>query len=85
MHTPGSIGLYLPDARAVLTGDAVAEFQGEVIVGVFNTDRARAQESVARLAETDAAIAGFGHGEPVLADAAARIRSATDPFAEVRF
>lgn len=32
-HTPGSIGLYLPAADAVLTGDAVAEFNGHVIVG----------------------------------------------------
>lgn len=80
-HTPGSIALYLPDADAVLTGDTVAEFNGQVILGVFNTDRRAAVESVARLAATGAQIAGFGHGEPVLADAAARIAAATDVFA----
>lgn len=80
-HTPGSIGLYLPAANAVLTGDAVAEFHGQVIVGVFNVDRPAAVASVPRLAETGAQIAGFGHGEPVLADAAARLTDAADPFA----
>lgn len=80
-HTPGSIGLYLPAANAVLTGDAVAEFHGQVIVGVFNVDRPAAVASVLRLAETGSQIAGFGHGEPVLADAAARLTDAADPFA----
>lgn len=79
-HTPGSIALYLPEADALLTGDAVAAFNGEVILGVFNTDRAAAAESVALLAATGAQIAGFGHGEAVLTDAAARIENASDPF-----
>ena len=80
-HTPGSIALYLPVADAVLTGDTVAEFHGQVILGVFNTDRQAAVESLARIAATGAQIAGFGHGEAVLTDAAARIAAATDPFA----
>ncbi|MGV9801783.1 MBL fold metallo-hydrolase [Mycobacterium sp. NPDC003449] len=80
-HTPGSIALYLPTADAVLTGDAVAEFDGQIILGVFNTDRCAAAESASRLAATGAQIAGFGHGEPVLADAAARIAGAVDVFA----
>ncbi|MFI7166778.1 MBL fold metallo-hydrolase [Rhodococcus erythropolis] len=80
-HTPGSIALYLPEPDAVLTGDAVAEFHGEVILGVFNTDRALAARSLSKLAATKAHIAGFGHGEAVLTDAYKRIQSATDPFA----
>ncbi|ORA34612.1 MBL fold metallo-hydrolase [Mycobacterium aquaticum] len=80
-HTPGSIGLYLPAADAVLTGDAVAEFNGQVILGVFNTDRRAATVSLQTLAATGAQIAGFGHGEAVVADAAARIAAAVDPFA----
>ncbi|WP_430335264.1 MBL fold metallo-hydrolase [Rhodococcus sp. ACT016] len=80
-HTPGSIALYLPDADAVLTGDAVAEFDGQVILGVFNTDREAAARCLAKIAATNAQIAGFGHGEVVRVDAHERIRSATDPFA----
>jgi glyoxylase-like metal-dependent hydrolase (beta-lactamase superfamily II) len=79
-HTPGSIGLYLPAADAVLTGDAVAEFNGQVILGVFNTDRRAATEALVRLAATGAQVAGFGHGDAVLTDAAARIAAAVDPF-----
>ncbi|MGC0365126.1 glyoxylase-like metal-dependent hydrolase (beta-lactamase superfamily II) [Rhodococcus sp. 27YEA15] len=82
-HTPGSIALYLPDADALLTGDAVAEFNGEVILGVFDTDRVTAKLSLAKLVGTGAQIAGFGHGEAVLVDAGARIAAATDPFADV--
>lgn len=80
-HTPGSIALYLPAADAVLTGDVVAEFNGQLIFGVFNTDRSQLAPSVSRLAATDAQRAGFGHGEPILTDAAARIASAVDAFA----
>lgn len=79
-HTPGSIALYLPAADAVLTGDAVAEFNGQVILGVFNVDRQAATHSLSRLAATGAQIAGFGHGEAVLTDASERIAAAVDVF-----
>lgn len=81
-HTPGSIALYLPDADTILTGDAVAEFHGEVILGVFNVDRQAATRSLTKLAATGAQIAGFGHGEAVLHNASARIASAIDAFAD---
>lgn len=80
-HTPGSVALYLPEADAVLTGDTVAEFNGQLIFGVFNVDRSALKHAVTRLAATGAQRAGFGHGEAVLTDAAARIAAAVDPFA----
>ncbi|MBU9767053.1 MBL fold metallo-hydrolase [Mycobacterium sp. TNTM28] len=80
-HTPGSIALHLPAVDTVLTGDVVAEFDRQVIFGVFNTDRDQLAGSVRRLAETGAQRAGFGHGEPILTDAAARIAAAVDAFA----
>ncbi|NKR56907.1 MBL fold metallo-hydrolase [Rhodococcus hoagii] len=80
-HTPGSIAVFLPDVSALLTGDAVAEFDGDVILGVFDTDRAAAARSLTVLAATGARIAGFGHGEAVLVNASERIAAATDPFA----
>ena len=80
-HTPGSIALHLPEADAVLAGDAVAEFYGQVILGVFNVDRARTRDALSTLAATGAQVAGFGHGEAVLTNASQRIASATDPFA----
>lgn len=81
-HTPGSIALYLPAADAVLTGDAVAEFNGQVILGVFNSDRQAAAKSLSRLAATGAEIGGFGHGEAILEKAGERIATAIDAFGE---
>jgi glyoxylase-like metal-dependent hydrolase (beta-lactamase superfamily II) len=76
-HTPGSIALHLPESRVLFTGDAVARLaDGEVILGVFNADRAQALASLRRVAELDAAVACFGHGEPLTADAALALRAA---------
>jgi len=44
------------------------------MLGVFNIDRARAIESFERLCELPAEIACFGHGDPVLGSAQARLR-----------
>jgi glyoxylase-like metal-dependent hydrolase (beta-lactamase superfamily II) len=81
-HTAGSIALHLPGPRVVFTGDVVARDPrtrdpgAPVVPGVFNVDPARAAASCARLAALDAEIACFGHGEPVTAGAAGRLRAA---------
>jgi len=76
-HTPGSVAVYLPRHQVLFTGDAVARrADGTVIVGVFNVDRAQAAASLRRLAELDATVACFGHGEPLTHDAAAELRAA---------
>src|SRR6202020_223920 len=76
-HTPGSVAFYLPGPRVLLTGDAAARGPGgAVLPGVVHADRAPAPASFRRLAALDAAIACFGHGEPVTRDAAARLRNA---------
>jgi glyoxylase-like metal-dependent hydrolase (beta-lactamase superfamily II) len=77
-HTPGSVALYLPELRVLITGDAAARTpDGErVILGVFNSDPVKAVESFERLAALDVEIACFGHGEPVAHGAAAELRAA---------
>lgn len=80
-HTPGSIALHLPDLDIVLTGDTVAEFNGAVVLGVFNVDRPETRRSVLKIAASGASAAGFGHGDPVLANASKLIEAAEDPFA----
>ena len=77
-HTPGSVALHLPEPRVLFTGDTVARTpDGEhVILGVFNTDPARAAESFEQLAALDIEIACFGHGEPVAQGAGAELRVA---------
>ncbi|MES4891845.1 MBL fold metallo-hydrolase [Streptomyces sp. NPDC096012] len=76
-HTDGSIALFLAAGRVLFTGDTVAAApDGSVIPGVFNLDRRHVLESLARLADLDAEVACFGHGDPVLGDAAAALRRA---------
>lgn len=77
-HTPGSIAVYLPQADALLTGDIAAEHGGDVMFGVFHQDRALAARSLHRLLDVDAQVACFGHGEPVLTDARARLADAAE-------
>jgi glyoxylase-like metal-dependent hydrolase (beta-lactamase superfamily II) len=81
-HTPGSVAFYLPRHRVLFTGDAVARREdGQVMVGVFNVDRAQAAASLRRLAALDAEVACFGHGEPLTRDAGAELRAAAQNVA----
>jgi len=76
-HTPGSTGFYLPGPRVLFAGDTAARGPGgQLMPGVFNTDRARAAVSFRRLTGLDTDIACFGHGEPVTRDAAAQLQAA---------
>lgn len=74
-HTDGSIALHLSESGVLFTGDAVANV-GRTMLGVFNTDRSRAVESLHRLAELEADTAVFGHGDPVVHGAATALRGA---------
>lgn len=74
-HTDGSIALHLPGPGVLFTGDAVANV-GRTTLGVFNTDRARAVESLHRLAGLEAGTVVFGHGDPLPHGAAAALRAA---------
>ncbi|MEH3078326.1 MAG: MBL fold metallo-hydrolase [Quadrisphaera sp.] len=80
-HTPGSTALHLPALGAVLTGDAVAEHEGRVVLGPFGIDREQSWRDAARLADLPVEVAGFGHGEPLTSGAAAALGSLTDAFA----
>ncbi|MGR3938173.1 MBL fold metallo-hydrolase [Streptomyces sp. BRA346] len=75
-HTDGSLALHLPGPRVLFTGDAVANV-GRTMLGVFNTDRARAIASLHRMAELDVDTAAFGHGDPITHGAAAALREAS--------
>jgi glyoxylase-like metal-dependent hydrolase (beta-lactamase superfamily II) len=75
-HTDGSIALYLPHSGVLFTGDNIAAGRnGQVILGLFNLNRYEATRS--RLAALDSTSAVFGHGEPILTDAATVLREAT--------
>ncbi|MGB8962785.1 MAG: MBL fold metallo-hydrolase [Pseudonocardiaceae bacterium] len=73
-HTNGSIALYPPEPEVLITGDIAAEYGGDVILGVFNLDRAEAAASFRRIADLDAEAACFGHGELLIGQASARLQ-----------
>lgn len=72
-HTDGSIAIHLPSRGVLFTGDTIANV-GAVMLGTFNQDRAHTVASFKRLAALDAETACFGHGEPIITAARARIR-----------
>ncbi|WP_042409400.1 MBL fold metallo-hydrolase [Streptacidiphilus carbonis] len=74
-HTDGSIALHLPETRVLFTGDAVANV-GRTMLGVFNTDRAKAVKSLHRLADLAVETVLFGHGDPIVHGAAFALRRA---------
>ncbi|MEU0426019.1 MBL fold metallo-hydrolase [Streptomyces canus] len=67
-HTPGSVALHLPEHGVLFTGDALAAspVHGNVMLGVFNVDRAQALHSFEKLAELGPDLACFGHGGPIM-------------------
>lgn len=76
-HTHGSIGIHLPRHGVLFTGDCVAG-AGQVMLGVFNVDRAQALASFRRLAALAPSTVCFGHGDPLTADAAEIMRAAAE-------
>ncbi|MFE9408659.1 MBL fold metallo-hydrolase [Streptomyces sp. NPDC006704] len=76
-HTDGSMAIHLPRHGVLFTGDSVAGV-GQVMLGVFNTDRERALASFRRLAALGADTVCFGHGDPLTKDAAAVMKASAD-------
>ncbi|WP_030431661.1 MBL fold metallo-hydrolase [Allokutzneria albata] len=64
-HTDGSVAIHLPEHDVLFTGDTISNV-GQVALGVFNLDKARAIESFKAMAALNARTVLFGHGEPLL-------------------
>jgi len=69
-HTYGHAALLLPDASALLTGDALVTFNPytgrtgpQIVSGAATADSGLALDSLAALAETDAQVVLPGHGD----------------------
>ncbi|MFE1345567.1 MBL fold metallo-hydrolase [Streptomyces sp. NPDC058757] len=74
-HTPGSMAVHLPRHGVLFAGDTVASVRG-VTFGVFHVDRARALESLRRLAELRPSVLCCGHGPAVTEDTAEQLAAA---------
>jgi glyoxylase-like metal-dependent hydrolase (beta-lactamase superfamily II) len=78
-HSPGHVSFWQPERKILFVGDTImnAFSSGGLRLPftVSTPDMAENIRSVKKLAELDAEIACFGHGEPILDDAAAKIRA----------
>ncbi len=80
-HTPGSIGLYQPERKLLICGDAL--FNLNPLTGraglqappaMLSSDAAQALETARRLANLPLEILCCGHGQPILHDAGEQVR-----------
>jgi len=75
-HTPGCLSFWWPERRALFVGDVIATWP-ELAPGWpgLTLDNPQNLRSVQQLTDFgNADILGVGHGEPIAADAAARVR-----------
>jgi glyoxylase-like metal-dependent hydrolase (beta-lactamase superfamily II) len=75
-HTPGSLSFWWPERRALFAGDVIATWP-ELAAGWpgLTLDNPRNLRSVQQLTDFgNAEILAVGHGEPIVRDAAARVR-----------
>jgi len=75
-HTPGHLAFYWPERQALFTGDAIATWP-EFCAGwpgfILNAQQNR--DSVRRMAELNANVVAVGHGDPITAGGAERLRA----------
>ncbi len=74
-HTPGHLAFWQPAQRILFCGDAVVT-SPKFLAGWpgFVLNQRQHETSLQRLAGFDAEILAFGHGEPITANGAARLR-----------
>ncbi len=75
-HTPGHLAFWWPERRILFAGDAIATYP---VFGAgwpaFMLNPTQHRASLRRMAELDTEVLAVGHGDPVTAGAAERMRS----------
>jgi glyoxylase-like metal-dependent hydrolase (beta-lactamase superfamily II) len=75
-HTPGHLAFWWPERRVLFAGDAIATYPVfEAGWPAFNLNPTQHVLSLRRMSELDAQVLAVGHGEPITAGAAQRVRS----------
>jgi glyoxylase-like metal-dependent hydrolase (beta-lactamase superfamily II) len=75
-HSPGHLAFSWPERGFLIAGDAIATWpQFSAGWKAFNLNVEQHEESVRRMAGIGASVVGVGHGEPIVEDAADRVRS----------
>jgi len=73
-HTPGSISLYAIKDKILFVGDALNKRHG-LPLRTLSIDKAKAAESIYRMAELEVKTLCFGHGKPIQAGAHIYLRN----------
>jgi glyoxylase-like metal-dependent hydrolase (beta-lactamase superfamily II) len=75
-HSPGHLAFSWPERGFLIAGDAIATWP-HFSAGwkAFNLNVEQHEESVRRMAGIGAKVVGVGHGDPIVEDAADRVRS----------
>ena len=75
-HTPGHLAFWWPERRVLIAGDAIATYP-VFAPGwpVFTLNPTQHRVSLNRMAELDPEVLAVGHGDPLTAGAAVRLRS----------
>lgn len=76
-HTPGSVSYYHPERKLILVGDVLNHRRGKLGAPppMFTPDMEAARASIHKIAALDFEVCCFGHGPPLLQDAAQRVRT----------
>ncbi|MFN8561835.1 MAG: MBL fold metallo-hydrolase [Anaerolineae bacterium] len=78
-HSPGHVSFWQPERKILFVGDVIMNAFGlsgmRLPFTVSTPDMAENIRSVRKIAELDAKIVCFGHGEPITQDATAKIRA----------
>ncbi|MFN8471958.1 MAG: MBL fold metallo-hydrolase [Anaerolineae bacterium] len=79
-HTPGLVGLYNPEKKVVIAGDALANQGGKLSPppSMFTPDMEAAHDSVRKLAGYDFETLGVGHGPAITSGAGGAVARLAD-------
>jgi glyoxylase-like metal-dependent hydrolase (beta-lactamase superfamily II) len=74
-HAPGHLSFWQPERRILFTGDVIFNWPSlRLPFAMLTVDMAENIRSVGKVAALDAAVACFGHGNPIVTNTAEAIR-----------
>jgi glyoxylase-like metal-dependent hydrolase (beta-lactamase superfamily II) len=75
-HTPGHLAFWWPERKVLFAGDAIATYPVfDAGWYAFTLNPTQHRDSLHRMAELDMEVLAVGHGDPITAGAAVRVRS----------
>ena len=80
-HAPGHVCFWQPDRRLLFCGDVVMRLPRlRLPFAAFTVDMAENKRSIKKIAELEAKVVCFGHGQPLTHDAASQLRAFAAKF-----